>query len=429
MNKKRHSPWLWIPSISATDQIPSAVVTFVATLMFIQFGADETLTAVYGGLLFLPWVLKSFMRSKVRNAGYYKRHIHLVEGLIFLTLMGLAVYISEMQVRHWVLFLFLFAIGVFTAWHGLLVQMYYNRMLYPRQQTLYNKTKMLSTQLTMIFTYGVLIIIAGFFEVFFRSYKKAWAMESTLVAGGFLLFCAINMFVLQNPRIHNPYRYESLVGAFKNELQIVDRIKHKKNIVPVIISAFFLLLPQALMFNTRVFFLLAPQTEGGLGCSVQDVGFAQGTIGVVAFSLALALGRLLLVRYGVRKLFALMAFMLTLSPLSYYLMSVHPQVGDMLSLCLMTFFAQFCFGFGLNVCAVIIRYVSDYRYKNTINYLYVPIVSAAMLIPAMLSGWLCKLLGYETYFLINCLAAPLAWLVLIATRPIKILTSNEQQIP
>lgn len=424
MYKKRHSPWLWIPSISATDQIPSAVVTFVATLMFIQFGADETLTAVYGGLLFLPWVLKSYLRSKVRNAGFYKRHLHIVELLVFLTLMGLAVYISEMHVRHWVLFLFLFAAGVFTAWHGLLLQMYYNRMLYPRQQKLYNKTKMLTTQVTMIITYGVLIIVAGGFEVFFRSYKKAWAMESTLVAGGFFIFCAINMFVLENPRIHNPYRYESLIGAFKNELQIVDRIKHKENLMAVIISAVFLLLPQALMFNTRVFYLLASRDDGGLGCSVQDVGFAQGTIGVVSFSLALALGRMLQSRYGERRLFWPMSVMLTLSPVFYLLMTLNP-VDDIMVVCCMTFSAQFFFGFGLNVCASYIKFISGNRYRNTINYLYVPLVSGAMLLPMMASGWFCKQLGYETFFLINTLCAPVSWVALLACRARKILTSNE----
>lgn len=425
VSKKRHSPWIWIPNLCAAEEIPFAVVTYVALLMFLQFGSDETMASIYSGLLFLPWVMKSYLRSKVRNAGFFKRHIHIAEGMIFLCLMGIAVYLTEFRVRDWGLFIFMFVLSLLCAWHELIARMYYNRMLYPRQQELYNKTKMLSSQMTLIVTYGVLIIIAGFFEVFFRSYQKAWAMESSLVAGGFLLFLLLNFITLQNPRIHNPYRYESLIGAFKNEMHVIERIKQKPNVARVIFSIIILLLPQALLFNTRVFFLMAPATNGGLDCSVQDVGFAQGTIGVVAFSLGIGLGRLLNEKLGEMKTFWPMVIVLTLSPLFYMLMSQNPLVGNMVALCCMTSLAQFCFGFGLNVCLVFVHFISGNRYRNTINYLYVPMIAGAMIVPLMASGWLSQLLTYDTYFLVLTCMAPIIWLVLLCCKTKKVLTNNE----
>ncbi len=425
--KKQHSPWVWIPTLCAAEEIPTAVVTFVAVLMLLQFGASIEMASIYCGLLFLPWVLKSFLRSKVRNQGNFKMHLHIVESLMFACLIGVALYVNECKVVPFILFVFLFVIAFLCAWHGLLARMYYNRMLYPLQQKIYNKTKMFASQSTIVLTYGVLIIVAGFFEVFFRSYQKAWAMESYLVAGVFFVFCAINYLVLLNPRVHNPYRYESLIGAFKNEMHIVERIQQKPHIKAVIMSAFFLLLPQALMFNSRVFFLLADSEDGGMGCSVQEVGFAQGAIGVIAFSVGAVVGRYLLEKKGGKAMFWPFSIFLTLSPVFYMFMSHNPLIGNLVALCCMTFFAQLFFGFGSNVCMLFVRYISEQRYRNDINFLYVPLVAGAMIVPMMASGWMVTLLGFKAFFIVNIACAPVAWVVLWCMKTKKIIVQDERK--
>lgn len=416
MKKKTYSPWIWIPSLCVAEEIPAAVVMFVALLMFLQFGADEGMAALYSGGLFLPWVMKSYLYSKVRNAGSLERNLHRVELMMLACLMGIAVYISEAKVQDWLLFLFLFVLSCLCAWHELLSRMFYSRMLEPREQRLYGTTKMVASQMTLVVTYGVLIIVAGFFEVFFRSYQKAWAMESSLVAGGFMVFCILNFIVLPRVQGRQPYRYESVAETVKNEWHIVSRIRQKPHIFAILLSLFFLLLPQALMFNTRVFFLLASSERGGLDCSFQDVGFAQGTIGVLAFSIGIALGRAMMRKNGNRSMFGVTAVVLTLSPVPYLLMAQHPQIGNMFLLCCVTFLAQLCFGFGLNVCRVYVPYISEQRYRNVTNFLYLPMVASLMVVPMTLSGWLCTELGYQTFFMLCVAMAPVAWIVLGVSR-------------
>lgn len=416
VKKKTYSPWIWIPSLCVAEEIPAAVVMFVALLMFLQFGADEGMAALYSGGLFLPWVMKSYFYSKVRNAGLLERNLHRAELLMLVCLMGIAVYVSEAKVQDWLLFILLFALSCLCAWHELLSRLFYSKMLEPREQRLYGTTKMVSSQMTLVVTYGVLIIVAGFFEVFFRSYQKAWAMESSLVAGGFIIFCILNFIVLPRVQGRQPYRYESVADTVKNEWHIVSRIRQKPHIFAVLLSLFFLLLPQALMFNTRVFFLLASSERGGLDCSFQDVGFAQGTIGVLAFSLGIALGRSMMREYGNRSMFGVTAVVLTLSPVPYLLMALYPQIGNMLMLCCMTFVAQLFFGFGLNVCRVYVPYISEQRYRNVTNFLYLPMVASLMVVPMTLSGWLCMELGYQTFFKLCVAIAPVAWIVLWISR-------------
>lgn len=420
-----NTSWYWIPGLFAAEEIASTVVMYVALLMFVQFGASEVMAAVQSALLFLPWVMKSYLYSKVRKAGSFKFNLHMVEVLMFLCLMGVAIYISEAKVHVWVLFAFFFVLSLFCAWHEMLSRLYYRRMLIPLQQQLFLGTKLLSSQVAQVITYGALIIVAGFFEVFFRSYQKAWAMESSLVAGSFLLFLTLNVFTLPYLRVYSPYRHETLANAMRNEWQVLSRIRQKPHVMKVLLSLFMLLLPQALMFNTRLFFLLDATEDGGLGCSVQEVGFAQGTIGVIAFSIGMALGRILIKRRGKGETFWLSAVVLTLSPLPYLLMVFYPPMNDMLLLCSMTFLAQLCFGFGLNDCNMFVSYISEQRYHNVTNFLYVPMVASLMLVPMLLSGWLCTTLGYHYYFMLCVAIAPAAWLTLACCQTRKILIKDE----
>ena len=58
---------VWIATLFAAEEIPASIVTYVAVLMFLQTETSPAIATCYCGLLFLPWVLKSFLRSYVRR--------------------------------------------------------------------------------------------------------------------------------------------------------------------------------------------------------------------------------------------------------------------------------------------------------------------------------------------------------------------------
>ena len=82
------------------------------------------------------------------------------------------------------------------------------------------------------------------------------------------------------------------------------------------------------------------------------------------------------------------------------------QPESLWQLCLCTMTAQLLFGFGLGVCRLPVSAISGARYRNTINMLQIPLVSAAMLMPMAISGWMVEQMGFSSYFLINLLCAP-----------------------
>ena len=174
-------------------------------------------------------------------------------------------------------------------------------------------------------------------------------------------------------------------------------------------SLFFLLLPQALLFHARVLYLFASQGEGGLGCSLQEIGLAQGTVGVIAFSVGLILGHALNA-YRAAAIPTLQVLAIGFSPVVYWLMTQFPP-ENLWWLCAATATAQLCFGFGLNACTPFLRRLFGERYADTINYLYVPLICLVMLPAMAASGYLVSCWGFECFFALDALLAIPAWIV------------------
>lgn len=412
------SPWHWVPSLFAAEEIPASIVTYVAVLMFLQTDTPPAMATCYCGLLFLPWVLKSFLRSYVRRLGYFRRQLQWLELAIVGFLMLLA---FSFVGGPFFIFLSLFLLSFLTAWHELAARMYYERMLWPRQQYYFNLPKMLASQSAVVLTYGVLIMLVGALQVIHRRIAHSWTEGCYLMAGVFLMFALYHVFVLRRPGVADTRQRGTALDAVRDEIRIIDRIRRKPHWLLVVVALFLLLLPQGLMFFSRVLFLLTPKSAGGLGCTIQEVGFAQGTIGVVAFSLGLFLGRQLLHLSRGHSAHLLWYYIipLGLSPVVYVLMVIEPP-SSLMQLCVATFQAQLFFGFGLNGTIHFVRYISGERYRNTINYLYIPLVASVMLPGMAISGWLVGEMGFFHFFIVDALTAPVAWTFVSLARLTKI---------
>ena len=407
---------MWIGTLFAAEEIPAAIVTYVAVLMFLQCGASPMMATCYCGLLFLPWVLKSFLRKQVRSLGNFRRQLQWIELALVAAMMALAfVFLRYTRQNFW-LFVGLFMISLLSAWHELAARMYYERMLRPHWQQVYNTPKIIASQSAVVLTYGALIMFVGALQVIYRRIPRSWNEGCYLMAGVVLLFALYHLFALRRTHVADPRLRGNAFSAVRDEIQVIERIRQKPYWLRYVVGLALLLLPQSLMFYSRVLFLYLPKSEGGLGCTIQEIGFAQGTIGVIAFSIGLLLGRQMLkIREPNGPSIWYFVVPLGLSPVIYSLMTLEPP-ASLISLSVSTFQAQFLFGFGLNGVRRFVRYISGERYRNTINFLYIPLVATAMLPAMALSGWMVTLLGFRAFFLIDVLTAPLAWLYLYLNR-------------
>lgn len=407
MREGQKNTRLWIGTLFAAEEIPASIVTYVAVLMFLQYDTSPTMATCYCGLLFLPWVLKSFLRRQVRSFGRFRRQLQWIELAIVAAMMAMAFAFLRYTRQHFWIFMGLFVLSMLSAWHELAARMYYERMLRPHWQQVYNTPKIIASQSAVVLTYGALIMFVGALQVIYRRIPRSWNEGCYLMAGVVLVFALYHLFALRRTNVADPRLRGGAIEAVKDEMQVIERIRQKEHWLRYVLGLTLLLLPQSLMFYSRVLFLYLPKAEGGLGCTMQEIGFAQGTVGVIAFSVGLLLGK----RLPWKQTFWWFAVPLGLSPIVYLVMSFEPPTSLMI-LSIATFQAQFFFGFGLNAVKYFVRYISGERYRNTINFLYIPLVATVMLPALALSGWMVTLLGFRLFFLVDVLTAPIAWLYL-----------------
>lgn len=390
----------------------AVLVFYVAGILLVQLDAGYAATTMLCAVLLLPWALRSFVRTKVRKMGRFRLWIFVAQFAMFLSIGVSAFVLNGASWSLCAVFLCLLFMSVCCAWHSLLSSMYYERMFFPREQRYHRPAKRMASTVSLILTYGILIMFVGFLEIFFRSIRQAWAMGLYLIAGMLLVCLVLNLMSLRAPHIYNDYEPSSLAETVRREWTVIQRIVRSPHGRVLLFAVFVLLIPQSLMFYPRVFFLLGGEEDGGLDCSLQDVGFSQGTIGVLAFSVGTVLGRYFLQHSSLRTLVRPMMVVLTLSPVFYMLMALSPQRDNMFALCLMTGAAQFCFGLGLNICFPFVRFFSADRYRNSTSLLTVPLVVVCMVAPVALSGWLVQWLGLRGFFLLNVATVPMAWVAL-----------------
>ena len=400
--------------------------------MLLQLGLAPAVATLCSALLFVPCVLKPLMRPWVIRVGHFRRQIHFVEALLFAGLVLLALSFGtnfslfsfhfSLKAQPFFVFLALMLVSLLCAWHELAARMYYERTLSPSFRRLLAVPKHICSQVAVIFTYGALIFFVGMLQVYFRQIRYSWSLGCYVAAGLFLLFVFLHLMTLA----------PSPTSVACAPLRSARDGGQGWRGLPVLIL-FLLLLPQALMFYARVLYLYGAHVHGGLQCTIQEIGFAQGTIGVIAFSVGLFLSRRLLIKEEKAKrlkyemdnrgqavtstfhLFNFSTLSLVLSPFVYLGMTLCPPQA-LWQLCLCTMTAQLLFGFGLGACRLPIRAISGTRYRDTVSMLQIPLVSAVMIVPMAVSGWMVEQLGYSTYFLVNALAAPVCLLLVFFLR-------------
>ena len=122
-SRQREGSLLWLPTLFAAEAIPSAMITFVALLMFLQLKIGWACSTLLCALLSLPWVLKSFVRQKVRNTGRFAYVLRGIEGAIFVMLVVLAFCFNGTAESRYLVFAALFVLCLFCAWHELAARM------------------------------------------------------------------------------------------------------------------------------------------------------------------------------------------------------------------------------------------------------------------------------------------------------------------
>jgi len=144
--------------------------------------------------------------------------------------------------------------------------------------------------------------------------------------------------------------------------------------------------------------MLDTAEAGGLALSTTEVGFAYGTVGVVALTAGGLLGGFVASKNGLKYWIWWMLLAINLPDAVYvYLSFVRPEDYLIVNVCVAV--EQLGYGFGFTAYMLYMIYVSQGKYQTAHYALCTGFMALGMMIPGMFSGWLQEQIGYQSFFL------------------------------
>ena len=161
---KQRNPWAWIPTLYFAEGIPYVVVMSVSVIMFKRLGISNTDIALYTSWLYLPWVIKPLWSPIVDLFKTKRWWIVIMQLLIGAVLGGVALAIP-LPGYFKITLIFMWLLAFSSATHDIAADGFYMLGLDEHQQTYFVGIRSTFYRIAMITGQGLLIILAGFFEV------------------------------------------------------------------------------------------------------------------------------------------------------------------------------------------------------------------------------------------------------------------------
>lgn len=156
-------------------------------------------------------------------------------------------------------------------------------------------------------------------------------------------------------------------------------------------------LPEAQLAKMGIPFLLDPIEQGGLGLTTEQIGFVQGTIGIIGLTLGGILGGIAVARHGLKRWLWPMVWAISLPDAVYvYLSYFQTQNLWIINACI--FIEQFGYGFGFTAYMLYLIYFADGLHKTAHYAICTAFMALGMMLPGMIAGKLQELLGYQLFF-------------------------------
>ena len=403
-NKFTASAWSWIPSLYFAQGIPYVAVMVISLVMYKRMGMSNTDVALYTSWLNLPWVIKPLWSPFVDLLRTKRWWITSMQLLIGAGLAGIAFCIPTDHFFQSTLALF-WLVAFSSATHDIAADGFYMIGLDTHQQALFVGIRSTFYRIATIAGQGLLIMLAGYLESKTGNISYAWMLTFFVMSGLFLAVWVYHCFILPRPKKDMP----STVSAnhlAKEFLQTFTSFFQKKQIGIALLFMLLYRLPEAQLAKMSIPFLIDPISEGGLGLTTEEVGFSQGTIGIIGLTLGGIWGGMAVARNGLTKWLWPMVWSISLPDIVYvYLSYAQPDSLFIINSCI--FIEQLGYGFGFTAYMLYLIYFSQGKQQTAHYAICTAFMALGMMLPGMAAGWLQETLGYQHFFIwimLCCLA-------------------------
>ena len=408
---KNISPWAWVPTLYFAQGIPYFIVNNISVMMFTKMGVPNGEMALFTSLLYLPWTIKPFWSPfvdiiKTKRWWTLSMQILMSVAFILLTLSiprpdEATMAAGTTPISMFSITLMLFIITAFaSATHDIAADGFYMLGLTPHQQAFFVGIRSTFYRFATIAGQGLLIMLAGWLEEMTGRTSYAWSITFFTLAGCLLALWLYHSFVLPRPDQDCPSvaRQGEARSILTDFLLTFRSFFQKEQALTAILFMLLYRLPEAQLAKMGIPFLLDPVEQGGLGMTTAQIGFAQGTLGIVGLTLGGILGGIAVARHGLRRWLWPMVWAISLPDIVYvYLSYAQPDNLIIVNSCI--FVEQFGYGFGFTAYMLYLIYFANGTHKTSHYAICTAFMALGMMLPGMIAGWMQETLGYQLFFI------------------------------
>lgn len=227
----------------------------------------------------------------------------------------------------------------------------------------------------------------------------AWSITFFICAALFVCLALYHFYALPKPDKDKRVEDSNSIKAFFSSF---GTFFSKKGIGLSIAFVLLYRLGEAQLTKIASPFLLDSVQDGGLGLSTSEIGFAYGTVGVIALTIGGILGGIIVSRDGLRKWLWPMVLSMNVPNLLYVYMSIK-QPDSYALVCGLVGVEQFGYGFGFTAFMLYLIYISRGEYSTSHYAICTGLMALGMMLPGMIAGWLQECVGYSNFFVWVCI--------------------------
>lgn len=386
MSNTHGTPWKWIPSLYIAEGIPYCAVNTLPVLFYCEMGISIPEITAWTGLLSLPWMIRPLWSPFVDIFSTKRRWVLAMQMLMSLTMLAVALLLPTS-------FFFASTLAVFgcmaflSATHDVAADGFYMLALTEKQQADFVGIRSSFYKVATILGQGGLTLLAGWLESRGANPSGAWAMVFYCLTFLFFTIWLYHTWALPSLADDHPVKETSVSDVAMNFAMTFVTFFRKPHIASALAFILLFRLPESLCGKMVPIFLKTAHTDGGLGLSLTEIGFANGTVGVIALLVGGVLGGLAIGNGGLKRWLMPMATSLALPCVVYCLLAAWPGLPFWVT-CAAIGIEQFGYGFGLTALMMYMIYFARGESETSHYAFCIAFSMAGIMLPGMAAGWI-----------------------------------------
>lgn len=389
-SKTKLSPWGWIPGLYVAEGLPYFAVNVITVLMYTKMNIPLEQMAYYTGWLYLPWVIKPFWSPFVDIIRTKRWWIIMLQFGLAITMAGVAFLLPTSFFFSATLAVF-WLMAFFSATYDIAADGYYMLALTAHEQAAYVGIRSTFYRIASVIGQGALVVLAGVIETHTGNIPFSWSVVFATLSIFFFLVAIYDIRMLPHPITDIPRKEQTASDLARNFGLTFVQFFRKPNIVSALLFMLLYRLPEAMLIKIVQPFLIATRAEGGLGLTTSEVGFVNGTVGVIGLLAGGIIGGLCIAKSGLKNMLWPMALSLTL-PCGIYCWLGMCQPDSFFAINSGIFIEQFGYGFGFTAYMLYLIYFSQGENKTSHYAFCTAFMALGMMLPGMMSGWIFRVI-------------------------------------